>query len=33
MTIVFGAGKEASAPGQIPVAELRTVLDILHKSL
>lgn len=29
----FGAGKEASAPGQIPVAELRTVLDILHKSL
>jgi len=29
----FGAGKEASAPGQIPVAELRTVLEILHKSL
>ncbi|WP_042348104.1 type I 3-dehydroquinate dehydratase [Bacillus massiliigorillae] len=29
----FGAGKEASAPGQIPVEELRTVLNILHKSL
>ncbi|MBB6444975.1 type I 3-dehydroquinate dehydratase [Bacillus benzoevorans] len=29
----FAAGKEASAPGQIPVAELRTVLDILHKSM
>lgn len=29
----FGAGKEASAPGQIPVAELRTVLEILHKSM
>ncbi|WP_019241097.1 MULTISPECIES: type I 3-dehydroquinate dehydratase [Bacillus] len=29
----FGAGKEASAPGQIPVSELRTVLNILHKSL
>jgi 3-dehydroquinate dehydratase-1 len=29
----FAAGKEASAPGQIPVAELRTVLEILHKSL
>ncbi|WP_428909549.1 type I 3-dehydroquinate dehydratase [Niallia sp. Krafla_26] len=29
----FGAGKEASAPGQIPVAELRQVLEILHKSM
>jgi 3-dehydroquinate dehydratase-1 len=29
----FGAGKNASAPGQIPVAELRTVLEILHKSM
>lgn len=29
----FGAGKEASAPGQIPVSELRTVLEILHKSM
>jgi 3-dehydroquinate dehydratase-1 len=29
----FGAGKAASAPGQIPVAELRTVLEILHKSM
>lgn len=29
----FGAGKEASAPGQIPVAELRTVLEIFHKSI
>ena len=29
----FGAGKEASAPGQIPVAELRKVLEILHGSM
>ncbi len=29
--ITFGAGSEASAPGQIPVAELRTALDILRK--
>ncbi|AKL83502.1 type I 3-dehydroquinate dehydratase [Bacillus atrophaeus] len=29
----FGAGKEASAPGQIPVPELRDVLNILHKNL
>lgn len=29
----FAAGKEASAPGQIPVEELRTVLTILHKSM
>ncbi|MCQ6280801.1 type I 3-dehydroquinate dehydratase [Bacillus sp. EB600] len=29
----FGAGKEASAPGQIPVAELRSVLKILHESM
>jgi 3-dehydroquinate dehydratase I len=29
----FGAGKSASAPGQIPVAELRNVLEILHKSM
>ncbi|WP_345806111.1 type I 3-dehydroquinate dehydratase [Bacillus subtilis] len=28
----FGAGEEASAPGQIPVSELRSVLDILHKN-
>ena len=31
--LTFGAGKEASAPGQIPVSELRTVLEILHKSM
>lgn len=29
----FGAGKEAIAPGQIPVGELRRVLEILHKSM
>jgi 3-dehydroquinate dehydratase I len=27
----FGAGKESSAPGQIPVPELRSFLEILHK--
>lgn len=31
--ITFGAAKKASAPGQIPVEELRTVLDILHNAL
>lgn len=29
----FGAGKEASAPGQIPVNELRSVLTILNKNM
>lgn len=29
----FGAGKEASAPGQISVKELRTLLDLFHKSM
>lgn len=29
----FGAGKEASAPGQIPVTQLRQVLEILNKSM
>ncbi|WP_102345090.1 type I 3-dehydroquinate dehydratase [Bacillus sp. Marseille-P3661] len=29
----FGAGKAASAPGQIPAADLRTVLEIFHKSM
>jgi len=27
----FGAGLNASAPGQLPVSEVRTVLEILHK--
>ena len=29
----FAAGKEASAPGQIPIDELRYVLNILHKRM
>ncbi|MEW8987683.1 MAG: type I 3-dehydroquinate dehydratase, partial [Bacillus sp. (in: firmicutes)] len=29
----FAAGKSASAPGQIPVSDLRSVLDIFHKSM
>ncbi|TWD96492.1 3-dehydroquinate dehydratase [Neobacillus bataviensis] len=29
----FGAGKEASAPGQIPVSELRNVLEIINKNI
>ena len=28
----FGAGSQVSAPGQIPVSELRGILDILHKN-
>lgn len=31
--LTFGAAKKASAPGQIPVDELKQVLTILHKSL
>lgn len=31
--MTFGAGKSASAPGQIPVSELRSVLEILHKAI
>lgn len=29
----FAAGKEASAPGQIPVEELRLVMEVLHKRM
>jgi 3-dehydroquinate dehydratase I len=29
----FGAGKEASAPGQIPVDQLRSVLEIIDKNI
>lgn len=29
----FGAGEQASAPGQIPAQELQTVLHIIHKNL
>lgn len=31
--VTFGAGKNASAPGQIPVAELRQILDVLSGEL
>lgn len=31
--ITFGCASKASAPGQIDVAELRTLLELLHKSL
>lgn len=29
--ITFGSGKEVSAPGQIPVEELRKIIDTIHK--
>ena len=29
----FGAGKEASAPGQIPVNQLRSVLEIIDQNI
>jgi 3-dehydroquinate dehydratase-1 len=29
----FGAGKEVSAPGQIPVDQLRSVLEVFHNNL
>lgn len=31
--LTFGAARRASAPGQIGVEDLKTVLDIIHKSL
>lgn len=31
--LTFGAAKQASAPGQMEVADLKTVLTLLHKSL
>ncbi len=31
--LTFGAAKRASAPGQIPVSELRNVLNLLHNQL
>ena len=32
-SVTFAAVEEASAPGQIPIEELRMVLHVLHKSL
>jgi len=31
--MTFGAATKASAPGQVPVGELRGVLDLIHRSL
>lgn len=31
--LTFASGKKSSAPGQIPVNELRTVLEILHRNI
>ena len=31
--LTFGAAKKASAPGQMGVRDLETVLGLLHKSL
>ena len=31
--LTFGAAKKASAPGQMGVEDLKTVLELLHKSL
>ncbi|MCB5236078.1 type I 3-dehydroquinate dehydratase [Niallia circulans] len=31
--ITFAAAKKASAPGQIPIEELRNILSVVHKSL
>ncbi|WP_332693639.1 type I 3-dehydroquinate dehydratase [Halalkalibacter lacteus] len=32
-TITFGVGQSSSAPGQIPIEELRTVMEIVKKSI
>jgi 3-dehydroquinate dehydratase-1 len=31
--VTFAVGKESSAPGQIPIDEMKTVLDVIHKSV
>lgn len=31
--LTFGSAKKASAPGQIPVSDLRSVLNLVHRSL
>jgi 3-dehydroquinate dehydratase I len=31
--LTFGAAKKASAPGQVPVQKLRSVLNLLHSNL
>ena len=32
-SMTFGAAKKASAPGQLGVTDLSTVLDLLHKAM
>ncbi len=32
-SVTFAVGDKASAPGQVPIEELRSVLEILHRSL
>ena len=32
-TVSFAVGQKASAPGQVPIEELRAVLDVLHRAL
>ncbi|MDT3427071.1 3-dehydroquinate dehydratase-1 [Paenibacillus forsythiae] len=31
--LTFGSAKKASAPGQVPVSELRSMLELVHRSL
>ncbi|MNI90534.1 3-dehydroquinate dehydratase [compost metagenome] len=31
--LTFGSAKKASAPGQLPVAELRGLLELMHRNL
>ena len=31
--VTFGAGEQASAPGQLPMTDLENVLEILHESI
>jgi 3-dehydroquinate dehydratase-1 len=32
-TVSFAVGQKASAPGQVPIEDLRLVLDVLHRAL
>jgi 3-dehydroquinate dehydratase-1 len=31
--VTFGVVSESSAPGQVPIAALRTALDIVHQAI
>jgi 3-dehydroquinate dehydratase-1 len=32
-SVSFAVGEKASAPGQVPIEQLNTVVDIVHRAL